>query len=229
MFKKRSYILLLASSIFVSGNLLAATFPVFEGDSSASFSAVNATVGVQSLSWGASANPFGGQQSSLTYAGDNPFSINNSNPFKIGSLTYDNTTIITGTGIGSADMTVNLDFSSPIIDSFVFNYNLLIANTTNIGSSSSSADTVTINPASGFNPFLTTLDGIDYYFTVLGFELTTGNYVNSFTQAEGSNTEAALYARITAVNPVPEPAILWLMLSAFSGLIWLNGRKKAYI
>ncbi|MBE0471759.1 MAG: choice-of-anchor K domain-containing protein [Methyloprofundus sp.] len=141
----------------------------------------------------------------------------------LGVITYNNTAIKTDSEIASAQFKVGVEFSNPVIGAFDFLYDLAIDN-----ANGNAFDTVVLSPVTGLNLFLTELDGVNYYFELLGFML-DGVISERFTQAEGSNTEAALYARITTVNPVPEPVTLWLMLSAFGSLMWLNHSKKAVI
>ncbi|NOR68233.1 MAG: hypothetical protein GQ532_00795 [Methylomarinum sp.] len=224
---RKSHILIILMLILSFGAVNAATFPVFNGNSAGSFAATGTNVDIsgQSISWGIAADPFGGQQSSLTYAGDNPFSVDNSDPFKVGVLTYNNTSIKAGTGISSAGMGINLNFTNPSIGPFDFNFDLIINNTLNNGSISTNSDTVTLIPSSGFSPFLATIDDINYYFMVLGFMDQTGNIVNSFLQPEGASESVGLYAQITTVNPVPAPPILWLLLTAFVGMFIVKGRR----
>ncbi len=209
------------------GQLNAAVFPVFDGNSSGIFSnavgGTNVNITGQSVLWGDAV--FLSTQSSLTYVGNNPFAISNSDPFNLGSLEYSNTVIDMGTGISNVDLTINLDFINPAIGAFDFIVDLAIDNTPNTGSGSSNSDTVTFSPISSFPSFLGNIDNINYFFTILGFQDQNGAIVDSFTQLEGTRDTVDLFGQITAVNPIPVPATFWLILTAFFGLFVFNRRK----
>ncbi|MDT8424544.1 MAG: choice-of-anchor K domain-containing protein [Methyloprofundus sp.] len=192
----------------------------FSGNSSGLFDAGAGFV--NPLEWGDPSSRRG-DPSSLTYNGANPFTSNESDAFMLGVITYNNTAIKTGSGIASAQFKVGVEFSNPALGAFDFLHDLAIDN-----ADGNAFDTVVLSPVTGLNSFLTELDGVNYYFELLGFML-DGVISERFTQAEGANTGAAVYARISTVNPVSEPATLWLMLSAFGSLMWLNRRKNAYI
>ena len=138
---RKSHILIILMLILSFGAVNAATFPVFNGNSAGSFTATgnNVVISGQSISWGSPS--FLSTKSSLVYDGNNPFSVDNSDPFKVGVLTYNNTSIKAGTGISSAGMGINLKFTNPIIGPFDFDFDLVINNTPNTGSTSTNSDT----------------------------------------------------------------------------------------
>jgi len=176
------------------------------------------------LSWGSGAL---GEEKSFLKVEGTTFSVSDSNPFKIASLTYKNDEIFNTTDFSKAFSNVELkwelNFSSPSsIGSTSFNYNLTIVETSN--SSSNPDDTVTLIPVSNFNPLLINSNGEDLYFELLGFSDGSGGFNSSFTQPEESTSTVDLYAKFTVV---PVPSALWLFMTALSGFIITGNRKRS--
>jgi len=217
--------------------LLISTFPVnaitLTGDAEGSFlsEVTNTLAGSLAettefglLSWGSGV--FGVEKSFLKVEGTT-FSVSDSNPFKVASLTYKNDEIFNTTDFSKAFSNVELkwglNFSSPSsIDNTSFNYNLTIVETSN--NSSNPEDTVTLIPTNDFNPLLINSNEGGFYFELLGFSDGSGGFYNSFIQPEESTSTVDLYAKITAV---PIPSALWLFMTALSGFIITGNRKRS--
>ena len=180
------------------------------------------------LEWGVG---FGGS-SSLLYESADTFSEDDGIPFKIATLTYNNTeitpdsdfaatfleptlhaTVIIGSGISSGETSVILGGAS-IVDA-----DLTIIETDN--NSSNPSDTVSLL-LSDEDISVFSLNGADYTFKLLGFKNSSGDFDNFFIQPENSNSPVDLYAEITAV---PIPSAVWLFITAFTGLLALNNRR----
>jgi hypothetical protein len=170
---------------------------------------------VNLLQWGGSSSP----KSSIGIStGD--FSANDSQPFKIAAFTYTNNEIreVFTSDVG---LTIQLNFTDPAFtDSFVFDYDLLIDETSN--NANNSDDTVVLRASGEAGPLLANINGIDFTIKVLGFKNSSDEFDNFFIQPENSNSDADLYAEVTAV---PVPSAVWLFISAFTGLLALNNRR----
>ncbi len=176
------------------------------------------------INWGVSQFP-GGAKSSLDYQGIGAFSINNSQPFKIGTLTYNNTRIASNSSYNltftDKSFDIGLDFTVPASANYTFNYDLQDDETVN--SLSDSADRLALIPANNFNPTFT-LSGQNFSFELLGFSNGSGGFNNSFIQAEDTSSSVDLYAKITAV---PVPSAVWLFITALTGFFITGNRKRS--
>jgi len=170
---------------------------------------------VNLLQWGGSFSP----KSSIEISTDS-FSANDSQPFKIAALTYTNNEIreVFTSDVG---LTIQLNFTDPALtDSFVFDYDLLIDETSN--NANNSDDTVVLIAFGEADPLLANINGIDFTIKILGFKNSSDEFDNFFIQPENSNSVADLYAEVTAV---PVPSAVWLFITAFTGLVTFNNRR----
>jgi len=164
-------------------------------------------------------------KSSLTYENIGGFSTNDNEPFKISTLTYKNTEITSlssyALNVGDKSLDIGMEFTSPSIANYIFNYDLQIVETNN--SAVDSDDRVRLIPANNFNPSFI-ISGQSFSFELLGFSNGSGGFDTSFIQPEGSSASADIYAKITAV---PVPSALWLFMTALSGFIMTGNRKRS--
>jgi hypothetical protein len=167
------------------------------------------------LQWGGIFSP----KSSIGISSSN-FSVNDSQPFKVASLTYTNNEIseIFANGVG---LTIQMSFTDPTFtDSFVFGYDLFIDEISN--NANNSDDTVVLSASGEAGSLLANINGIDFTIKILGFKNSSDEFDNFFIQPENSNAAVDLYAEITAV---PVPSAVWLFISAFTGLLAFNNRR----
>ncbi len=209
---KMVFIFLLINASQVNATVLTgSTTGIFSGDQAL-------------LEWGNPQNPFTGSKSSLKYNGVG-FSINNNQPFKIGTLTYSNTRITSSSSYNSTftnkSFDIGLGFTAPASANYTFNYDLQVVETDN--SLATSSDTVALAPANNFNPVFTLL-GQNFSFELLGFSNDSINFNNSFNQAEGSSSPVDLYAKISAV---PVPSAILLFITALTVFFITGNRKRS--
>ncbi len=218
---------------------LTANSAIFQGGSSGSFvnptgeSAIVTTgEGTNQFTWG---TPSGtdAHSSSLGYIGGT-FDVNENDSFVFGTLNYSNGTISDGTGANSIDLSVGLNFITPleIVEDFTFNLGLI--NTSNTSDANSSADIVNFDNSVPTNLF--NYEGTDFTLEFLGFgTLNGGGFTveDSFRVLENDSATVDLVGRITSTpdtsvlppSAVPVPAAVWLFGSGILGLIGM--RKKA--
>jgi|GEM_PF-3908585 len=164
--------------------------------------------------------------SSLTYESIGGFSTstNDRELFIVGALTYKNTAITSLSSyelnVGDKSLDIGMEFTSPSIANYIFNYDLMIVETNN--KEVDSADRVTLLPADNFSPNFV-VDGQEFTFELVGFGKTSEGILKPFVQEEGSSETVNLYAKITAV---PIPSALWLFMTALSGFIITGNRKR---
>lgn len=184
--------------------------------------------------WG---SPFGGggtsQKSGLGFTGVGPSTFGLGEIFQVGQLRHFNNVISAGTSASAVNLSLFLNFDNPIATQS-FNLNLQIEETPNQGSCpyfsiTPCADKIYISETSLSNKF--SVAGIEYTLQLLGFSLTpSGVPINEFISQEGGTNQALLFAKVTAAEPVPEPATLagtalWLLAARWAVG---NKRKKGY-
>lgn len=182
----------------------------------------NGTAGI--IGWGDPFDPIfsGDEPSSLEYV-DGGFSTDNSSPFKIGTLTYNNTHIVNNANaISDANFRIQLVFTEPSsVAPIDLDFDLTIENTENTGGFDID-DKVELVPGFTLDPVITTINGVEYSFDFLGFSDDGINFDLFFTQPENSNSAIDLYANITAV---PIPPAIWLFITAITG-VFMSGRRR---
>ncbi len=217
------------------------TNPVYETDGAP----FGDGVGTSSFAWGSSDRYWSGglffghyvyikgdDQSQVSFTGG-PFSTDFEEEFTVGTLSYYNGTIYSGTGATAIDLDIVMDFTTPsgINESFV--YNMQLINTPNsdwdpVGS----ADYVKL--PSSFAPAYFTVDGTDYTLELTGFyESDNGGYtqIDEFHIYEGNDASAELRGKITAdfppaPNPVPEASTVALAASGLGMVGFVLRRRK---
>ncbi len=158
--------------------------------------------------------------SSLLYEGVGEFSADVGVPFKVATLTYNNTEITPESDFSKtfSDMTLH---STVITESgaSILDAGLTIIETDN--NSNIPSDTISLLFSDEDASFFS-FNGEDFTFKLLGFENSSGDFDKFFIQPENSNSPIGLYAEITAV---PVPSAIWLFLTAFTELLTLNSRR----
>ncbi|NEO84232.1 MAG: PEP-CTERM sorting domain-containing protein [Spirulina sp. SIO3F2] len=180
-----------------------------------------------------------GGKSGLGFLGTGTTEMEVGEVFNLGRLRHYNKTIWYGAP-GQVDLSLNLDFEGVGVKSF--NYALDIEETPNqegtcaYFSVTACADRITWTNAIASESFF--LDEIEYTLELIGFSASVGGaLVDEFISQEGGNSDAFLYAKLTALNPpasqspqteaVPEPGSMLAMLGALGGGIWLKRKKRA--
>lgn len=197
----------------------------FDGESSGTFvnpkggpDLVTSGVNTDKFTWGTGV---GTPPSMLSYTGKLFAGIVPEQAFSIGTLTYFNGTVLSGTEATFVALRTLLDFTAPsgLAQSLDFDFKLI--NTPNNGNDEESADTVFLS--SLFPTTIFTVDGVDYTLK-LGFGSVVGNgfsEINQFSVLEGYEAAADLVGIITASAPrsVPDSgSTLALMAMAIVGV-----------
>ncbi|AMK76652.1 MULTISPECIES: choice-of-anchor K domain-containing protein [Methylomonas] len=149
-------------------------------------------------------------------------------PFELGSLRYDNATFPTNLAISSVRLDIKLSFTA--IGEKTISYDIGINDTPNSGCNVNGCpDIIAINPSSNDGKLLlTTIGNTQYIFEFLGFNAEGTQNSRNFETAEGGNSTAQLYGRITT-SAVPVPAAVWSFLSGamlLGGLTLRRQRQK---
>ena len=186
-----------------------------------------AVAGASAFSWG-TASSNNTDTSALWFRPGSFSNVALETPFEIGRLYYRNGTIISGTGASQVNLSMALNFSSPLLQNptQMINSTLMMVNTPNTNDPVASADIVEIgSPAS----LLTFTDPSNrHYFLELTFQVdkdaTDGSLSdqNTFRVFEGDTGQAVLMGRVT-VAPIPEPG--GAILIAAAGLAFLLRRR----
>ncbi len=179
-----------------------------QGDSSGVFinptpsNAVVSGVGTNNFTWG---TPAGGTpSSSLNFAGTT-FSTDIKEVFSIGTLTYFNGTIYSGTGANSVDLQVTVTLTTPSGISQNFVQTLQLLNTVNTDNPQASADIVFL-PTS-FPDTVFTIGGNEYTLSFIGFGSIQGggfSTIEKFHVLENQSASAELLGLINRACVVPE-------------------------
>ncbi|MGD1904521.1 MAG: THxN family PEP-CTERM protein [Leptolyngbyaceae cyanobacterium] len=193
--------------------------------------------GKEFIDWGWGWN--GGPKSSYSFEGVRPLEdIQVGKAFKLGTFTHNNNVIYGGTGVDSADLTVNFDFGGNI-SAQSFEYTFHHEETPNSGHCEYNldgdrvkcADKVTWVNALDDGEFEFEHGGEKYQLEIAGFRRDgdTG-LVDEFITTEHEANKAFLMGRIKHITPptvaVPEPASL-LGLLAVAGIGFASRRKLA--
>ena len=175
-------------------------------------------VGTSTFAWGA-----GGDPSIVNYQ-NVAFSSPPETTFKIGTLTYYNGTINSGTGADGVSLNLNVAFTLPSGVHQNFLYGMQLINTVNTGDPIASADYLILStfPSSVFSY------GGSTYTLTLGFQnLTGGGFLqtgNELHVLEGGTATADLMGTITTdISGVPDGAsTLGLLGFAMTSLVALR-------
>ena len=182
-----------------------------------------AVAGASAFSWGTAA----GRNDDTSALWFRPGSFSNvalEAPFEIGRLYYRNGTINSGTGASQVDLSLLLNFSSPLLTNptQTISSTLMMINTLNTSDPIASADIVKLgSPAS----LLTFTDPDNRnYFLELSFQVdqnaTDGSLsdFDKFRVFEGETGQAVMMGRVT-VAPIPEPGGALLIAAAGMALL----------
>lgn len=137
-----------------------------------------------------------------------PATVPVSTAFKVGTLRHFNNEVGTDTAADSVDLTITLDFSSPVA-TVAGTYTLTVDETDNVGDppeSPISDDFIDI--ADSPSPQIIDLGGTLYEFELVGFGPTAGEVTDQFRSPEGGTNSTFLWAKLTLVPPEPsEPKV----------------------
>jgi hypothetical protein len=186
--------------------------------------AVTSGVGTNSFSWGSAV--WGSAPSNLTFDGG-PFASLIGQEFSLGTLSYHNGTIYSGTEATSVDLRVRTGFVNPNYGPTSWDYKLGLVNTPNItGTANGDADGVLLSFYDPVNSF--TVNGTTYDVNILGFRNVSGDGLLASNTGlwvrEGGVASAQLVARVS--TRVPEPGTLALALLALPALAVARRRRK---
>lgn len=219
------YISLALSSISVHAS-------TFQGSTSGQFinpvgpaTMVASGEGTDRFTWGKNVL-LGGDASSLSYSGM-LFDTSENDPFVFGSLTFSNGNVLENSVAENIDLSVDLDFLTPIGTVESFSYSLGLINTENISDPAANADIVNFNNTVALSSF--SYSGIDYTVEFLGFGQLIGSGFSvdtSFHVHEDASATVDLIGRITSTPTVPEPSVFALLGVGFAGIRLLRNNKS---
>ena len=193
-------------------------------------------LGTERIRWGT--NEGSGRSSYKFDAADTPIEPTEGDDFDLGEFTHFNKPI-SGTLLRSVDLLVTIGFSidgnaqTPVESLFSFTHDETpneddLEDCKYPGSVTRCDDlvTATLNLGSTQSFFL---DGIEYVFTISGFEV-GGSTLTSFLTKERADNTATLKARYVtkdSVEVIPLPAAGWLLLAGVAGLAAMRRKKAA--
>ena len=230
---KQSILGAIGATCLIVGSQMSAQAITFEGASSGQFGlpvtpGFGADVflsndgGVNNrLDWGLPNSSF------VRFNGLANFSAPTDAAFKVGDLTFRNSSNNVGTGFdGDFPLSVALNFTNPSGVNQSFNYLFNILNTPNTGDPILDSDKLLFSTA-GLSSSSFNVGGIDYTLQLLGFSTDGGvSIINEFSAQENATATAGLYGRITAA-PIPTPALLPGLIGM--GLAAMRERKAGTV
>jgi len=154
--------------------------------------------------------------------------------FKLGELKHYNWTLSSGTAASSSQLglsaALEIDGLGVPGSPFTFNTALTVDETANTApctypSTTPCADRITFQQVGSSDTFF--IDGVEYTFEVIGFGSTPDDLESAFISQEGGDSSAFLWAKITAVEPVSEPASLALLAASLGMAGWFVRKSKA--
>ena len=185
-------------------------------------------VGTNSFTYGLSTAP-----SALTFGGAS-FSTNFETQFSLGTLTYFNGTIVSGTEATAVDLGLTTNFTNPVLGNVLSAFTLSLNSTPNTGTPDQNADFVYF--PSSFSTSVFTVGGVNYTVQLLGFGNIVGDgFLTSDTTQlhvrEGGSAHADLLAKVTSqlppgVGAVPEPSTWAMMILGFAGVSFMAYRRR---
>ncbi len=152
-----------------------------------------------------------------------------STTFALGSLTYDNASILATQSVSSVAFDLKISIAN--LGERVFSYNINIDETTNTAGCNVSdcADIVSINPVTEQDRLFSTLIGnTRYSFEFLGFDSLGNQNSFQFITAENNHSSAQLFGRLTATT-IPLPGAVWTFMAGFLVLGKLAGQRRASV
>jgi hypothetical protein len=179
-------------------------------------------VGTNAIQWG-DPDDFGTGPGRMTFTG-NMFAAMPEDQFLLGNLGYFNGSVVQGTSPRGVDLTITVNFSTPVGLDASFVFPLTLINTPNVGTPEEQADIVFL--PSLFPSTIFMLDGVPHTLKMTFGQSTAGGFteIDRFFVYENQSASAELSGVLTAdvSQVVPEPATWGLLCAGFAAFAWLR-------
>ena len=204
---------------------------IFQNPVPSGGSIVTTGVGTNVFTYGDGSPP---PPNSLTFTGSSFTSQPLNTVFSVGTLTYYNGTVASGSTPNSVDLAVTLNFTNPALGNILNTVTLGLFSTPNTGTPDENADYVYLPTTFSTQSFI--IGGITYHVALEGFGNVIGDgFLGSDPTTlhvrENASATANLLAEVTsqappAVGGVPEPSTWAMMILGFVGVGFVAYRRK---
>jgi hypothetical protein len=185
-------------------------------------------IGGQEVRWGIPHSSGTGSQSGFMFLGSaTPLDFDIDQVVDLGDFTHFNMPINSGTAASGATLAISLNFTDPAGLFGTYNFNFGINETPNNSSPATNPlnnDIISFPNSYASETFY--IGGVEYTLQLLGFGPTAEQILTNYSTVETQANTTNLWAKVTAVSPIPEPTTMLLFGTGLAGLAAAGRRRE---